>query len=87
VYAYEPNPELACQLRRAFDKRVTVVQAALSGLLTELFRSLLADLIAAWNACQSSEGSIRASIQTEINNLSNTVGGLVTPVSTMQSDL
>jgi FkbM family methyltransferase len=30
VYAYEPNPELASQLRRAFDKRVTVVQAALS---------------------------------------------------------
>ena len=38
------------------------------------------DLIAAWNAYQSSEGSIRASIQTEINNLSNTLGGLVTPV-------
>lgn len=30
VYAYEPHPELASQLRRAFNKRVTVVQAALS---------------------------------------------------------
>jgi FkbM family methyltransferase len=30
VYAYEPNPELALHLRRAFDRRVTVIQAALS---------------------------------------------------------
>lgn len=30
VYAYEPNPELASHLCRAFDKRVTVIQAALS---------------------------------------------------------
>ncbi len=30
VYAYEPNPELASRLCRAFNERVTVVQAALS---------------------------------------------------------
>jgi FkbM family methyltransferase len=30
VYAYEPNPQLASQLRRAFDSRVTVLEAALS---------------------------------------------------------
>lgn len=30
VYAYEPNPELASHLRRSFDRRVTVIQAALS---------------------------------------------------------
>jgi FkbM family methyltransferase len=30
VYAYEPNPELASRLRRAFNKKVTIVEAALS---------------------------------------------------------
>jgi FkbM family methyltransferase len=30
VYAYEPNPELARRLRRAFRKNVTVIEAALS---------------------------------------------------------
>jgi len=31
VYAYEPNPELSCQLRQVFSKtNVTVIQAALS---------------------------------------------------------
>src|SRR5947209_7789536 len=30
VYAYEPNPELAAQLRLAFRKKVTVIEAALS---------------------------------------------------------
>jgi FkbM family methyltransferase len=30
VYAYEPNPQLAASLRRAFSEKVTVVEAALS---------------------------------------------------------